>query len=357
MPPTATAERRNNGAAQKQAQTGTSTGSSMPAKDEPVSSVKVSTERVHDVVRSPLKYEKISDRRVSLTPQAAEQFLALETFPGERKRSASHAQFLFDEYKAGRFVWDHVILATAKLRDKTYHVNGQHTCLMRVATDEKGNAVIPESTPIEVRRVDYKVSNEDQLRALYGVFDRNVTRTPSQVLKSLLAGRPGMEDVPDATINALGAGLRLWKWGSLPAGFKRTGPFDIANAVLDNHRELFATVAEFFRAHQASFPQVKRASVGGALFATFDKDPKAAQEFWMGVCEGLNLLSLNDPRRKLRERIQNSLQRVERSVPKRGEHIMSAEDVYRACLQCWNKWRRGEQVEQIRPIGYRVELE
>lgn len=313
--------------------------------------LKVDTESPHDVGRTPIKARKLRDATVDFTQEAARSLLALETFPGERRRSPSHVQYLYDQWRAGRFDWDLVILATAKLGNKVYHINGQHTALMRLN--------MPANAVANVRRIDFEVASEQQLRALYGRFDRNVSRTPGQVLKSLVAGRPETRGLGDATIQMLGAGLRLWLWGDEASRDKmrRIGPFEIASAALEQHKPLFEKVAAFYQRNHQQFPQLKRASVVAALFATFDVAAPRAEEFWGPVCDGLNLEEKDDPRYELRRTLQNSLQRVDRTTPIGRARIIGSEDAYRVCLQAWNKWCRGETVDLLRPTDTRPEVE
>ena len=278
----------------------------------------------------PLKYKVITDHTVQLTHELAYQFLQLPEFKGERQVNERHVQFLVDEWNNGRFIWEHVIIATATLDGVQYHINGQHTCWMRL--------YIPTNATAHVRWIDYTVTNEDALRALYGVFDRNKSRTPGHIVKALLAGTDTTDGIWDSIITKLAAGLKLWLWES-HIDHRRISPNQVADKIKE-YQNLFSLVAMFWQKNEIH-EHLKRAPVFAALFATYDKIPSRAEEFWQPVADGLNINEVTDPRYRLREFLKAS------SLASSGGNktVVNQESMYRVCINCWNKWRDGEAMK------------
>src|SRR3974390_1791789 len=154
---------------------------------------------------TPLDYKVLSDKETNLTKKSAYAYLELETFSGERLVREKHVQFLFDEWAAGRFIWHHVLMASATLNGTTYRINGQHTCWMRVNIPEKAEPV--SST---VRLVEYQVETIEQLRGLYSTFDRNAPRTVGHVSVCMLQDTHAGRELIKSVISQLVPGFRIF---------------------------------------------------------------------------------------------------------------------------------------------------
>lgn len=279
-----------------------------------------------------VKYKILKDEVVQLTHTLCTELLEMATFKGERDVIDSHVQYLYDEWKQGRFIWDHVIIATCTLDGTEYRINGQHTAWARLN--------MPASTTARVRIIRYQVSDEDNLRRLYAVFDRNKGRTAGHIIKSLLAGRSEIEGIFDSFINRLSGGLRFWLFEK-QEDYRRQGPNQMAALIQGEYNHLFQQVGLFWQRNQ-THTHMRRQSVFAALFATFDKAPTKAHEFWQPVYDGLGLDSKNDPRYVLRELLTN----VRVDAVSKGHRALSQEDLYRICISAWNKWRKDERVAQ-----------
>jgi hypothetical protein len=292
---------------------------------------KLAVDPAVDITASdPLRHIVLSDKTVQLTPTEAFAYLDMPAFRGERDVLDSHVQFLLDEAKRGRFIWEHVIIATARIKGEptVYRINGQHTCWMRT--------YLPPSTTAKIRRIDYEVPDQENMRRLYGVFDRNKSRTPGHIVKALLAGTETMDGVWDSSIRSLAAGMKQWLVEK-KEDQKRFGPNELA-AEIDQRPALFQKVGHFVQKNIKQM-HLRKAAVYAAMFATFDKQPARADEFWQPVADGLNLDCNTDPRYKLREFLLTA--RTDRA--NFGRDSVTTEDVYRICINAWNKWRKGEK--------------
>lgn len=304
-------------------------------------SVKMRSERFSE----PFKYKIISDGEINLSLDRAYQFLELATFNGERPVSETHVQFLFDEWTAGRFMWHHILLASAELDGKIYRINGQHTCWMRVS--------IPKTfEPVKCvcRDMVYKVENEQQLRTLYSTFDRGKHRSVGHVSRVLLTDTEAARDLPSHVITKLVAGFKVfWTEDHNKLAEKGLNVNEIVGIISKNYSSLFNVVGHWFRSHYdmggLSGMWLRRAGVLGAMLATFQKSVEAASEFWGPCVEGVGLDTRDDPRFQLREFMMTHSNNNTLSSTKT---VVSTEDTYRVCINAWNKWRRKEKSQFLR---------
>lgn len=291
----------------------------------------------------PVEYKIVSDKRVYLTKNRAEEVLNLEVFPGERDVRENHVQMLYNEAIAGRFMWHHVIIGIAKCGEHTYRVNGQHTCWMRYLLPDEYDGY-----NCSVREIVYEVETLDQVRDLYSTFDRNAPRTTGHIARVLLMDSQATSGVAMGLINRVTAGFRLWKFETDWA--IANNPAEVITMIETQFAALFNTVAKFMYRFSNEINWIRRSSVLAAMFATFEKAPQKAVEFWEPVCSGLGLNESTDPRYHLRK----YLDATSHTTSTKGKTAVSQEEAYRVCVQAWNRWRSGEKVSTLRSTEKRV---
>lgn len=289
----------------------------------------------------PLSYRIVSDEMINLSKAQAFDFLEMETFIGERPVSETHVQFLFDEWAGGRFLWHHVLLASAELEGKVYRINGQHTCWMRVN--------IPDDKPVkaECRKVCYRVDTEEQLRTIYSTFDRNKARTVGHISRVLLTDTSAGRDLPGHIISKVVGGFKVfWSedWKHLSRDGMNTN--EIIGLIQKRYDSLFNVVGHFIKMHYPDHVFVRRAAVIAAMFSTSEKSVAASVEFWTPVCDWINLTEKGDPRYQLRQMLTNH------TVVMTGG--IGTEDMYRMCINAWNKWRKKESIAVLRTTDKRM---
>lgn len=286
----------------------------------------------------PLEYEIESDRKINLTKARAFEFLELETFEGERAVREMQVQYLFDEWASGHFLWHHVLLGVAKLGQKYYRVNGQHTCWMRVNILDKH-----EPVDANVREVVYKVKDTEQLRSLYSAFDRNAPRTSNHVMGVMLLDTAAARGIKPSYLHKLMAGFRLFAYGQAWRHSEFTSPNELVAMVKDKYPAVFNTVGHFFVENYEKMVELRRASVIGACFATFNKAVQRSIDFWTPVVTGLDMSSEQDPRFQLRRFLQ------EHAITHyaRGRKPVNSEEAYRVCINAWNHWSNGKSITKL----------
>lgn len=304
----------------------------MKTKDK----IKVPVQQRTSSFADPLKYKIVSDEQFNLTVEKAFAFLELKTFSGERPVREKHVQFLYDEWFSGRFLWQNIILASARLNQDEFRINGQHTCWMRVN--------IPGDVKAPIRHMIYQVSDQEQLRGLYSAFDRGAPRTYGHVAKVLLLDTEAGNEIPGSYISNLVAGFKIYfspNWKS------KMSATELTSLINKNYAQHFNIVGRFMTIHYSDDIIVRRAPVVAAMFSTFEKNVQKSDEFWAPIFNGIGLDKKSDPRWLLRRYLQqNSLGNAN------GKHI-EQEDMFNVCINAWNHWRDGKELSVLKSVEKR----
>lgn len=298
----------------------------------------------------PLKYKIISDEEINLTKAAAYRYLELDKFAGEREVRERHVQFLFDEWSSNRFLWQNVIIASAKIAGSNteYRINGQHTCWMRVWVPERY-----EPLDCRVRVTVYSVQDQEQLRTLYSVFDRGAPRSASHIGRVILLGTAAADGVQARFLSLLISGFKIfWNPPERSADQARRAPLsmnDWCGIIDNNYSVIFSTVGRWISNHSAdSLPWVRRSAVIAAMFYTFEKNVEASDEFWGRVLDGVNMPTKSDPRWQLRNYLMTHGHSLIGGLEKVGQ-----EDMLRICINLWNHWREGKTLTVVKNVNER----
>lgn len=291
--------------------------------------------KLRQMMAKDLQYEVVSDKKIILTAERAFAFLEMPTFEGERQVSQRHVQYLADQFSTGRFMWEQAVIGTCWLGEQQYRINGQHTCWLRVNITEK---IEPQ-----VKELIYRVKDMANLRGLYCTWDRNKSRSNSHSFKAMAVGSQMADGLWTSTLGKLAAGLIFWKFGDTREARQMT-PEDIAALAMEQYPDLYKSVGMLFQELLDTFKPIGRAAVLAAVFATMESKPDKNRDFWGPVCTGLGLNEKTDPRYALR----NFLQTHGRGT--RGSDLMStsSEDMYKVCINAWNKWRKNKPVQVLK---------
>ena len=172
----------------------------------------------------------------------------------------------------------------------------------------------------------------------------------------LLADTEASKDLWPAMLSTYIAGLRFWLYGEDRKALRRLSPNQLCQFATGEHRTVFRRVGLFMQAGN-NYQQsgIRRQAVVAAMLSTFHKSPRQANEFWQPVCDGLGLTQKSDPRWRLRELLARSVAHASsKRGTKRERVFLSAEDIYRVSLVCWNAWRAGEPMNSTpRPTAKR----
>lgn len=292
--------------------------------------IDTAVERTKD---SRLQVELMDDAPFSLTIESAMGILEFGTFKGERPVDDRHVQELFDEMANGRFRAEHVRIAVAVMGGDTFRINGQHTCWART--------YMPKGYECVVRKLVYRVPNYEELKKLYSFFDPAYSsRTTNHLTRLLLLDTKATEGLSPTVIGHLSSAFKFWFWGDSRAALRRQGHNEVAMQVQKNP-ELFQAVAAFYQPFIKTPHVARRQAVIAAIFECWDKRPTLAMDFWKPVCDGLGLTDKEDARYVLMRWLQSHNLETTQDKTKKST---SAEEMYRICINAWNRWRAGEKI-------------
>lgn len=271
----------------------------------------------------------------------------VEEFLGDRRLRQAHVDYLVKTMQRGTFHPEWVHLIVCDYKGKTWRMNGQHTAWARLE--------MPDDWPCAVMLQEYIAKSEQDMRILYSSIDRSAARTKANVIHSYLKGTNGFADIPAWIMKVLTPGFSVWQWQKTNQRRQHDGD-DIAYLLQTDFYELAMRVGGFLkRMGNKECGHVKRAPVVGAMFATFQKAPRIAHDFWAPVILGTGIDSTSDPRMKLR----NSLQAVSMSSGSRtGKRYVSQEAMFRMCIFAWNAFREDKPMQLLKTsdVGNRPKL-
>lgn len=259
-----------------------------------------------------------------VTPKEAEQFIAINNFPGQRRYDPLRGRGYADNMESGNHRRIEIAVAKVKETGIDYLMNGQHNCHAVVIHGKPHPAVISYFTCDTM---------EDAWR-LFATFDVHAGRTEQQFMLS----RRGMfsderlHALPMRLLTACGSALYSLGAGTDP---QFSAPKSRAKTAKADQVEQFAEDVLFVAPYSEQRHMMAVGAVT-AIIATRRKNEKAAREFWDKVATG-EMLSLSDPRRKLRDALLESRFLNEVSG---GSGRQRA--VYCGCIAWWNSWRGGD---------------
>lgn len=285
--------------------------------------------------------ELVKTRKVDFTHEEAEKLLNYEEFAGDRPLKNAHVDYLVQSMQRGTFHPEWVNLVVCKLDGKTYRMNGQHTAWARLELGKNWECM--------VTMLEYKAETMDDMRILYASIDRSSPRSRANVITSYLAGTDEFEGVKATTMRVVPQGFAQWFWKTKTERRLHDGD-DVAVLLKTDHYDLARKVCSFLDAHSARDQRhILRAPVVAAMFATFNKAPQVALEFWGPVAAGIGIEKLGDPRLKLRNELQRS------AVDNGGGALsdkkrVSQEYMFRQCLGAWNAFREGRPLQILKAV-------
>ena len=284
----------------------------------------------------PPHMQVVTDKTVKFDLEKAWEYGDLPIFKGERNIVVEHVQRLYDIMRRKSFNWRLIILSSAFYKGSRYKINGQHTSAAFIAlTGPEIEALCPDVT---VREIVYDAKSEDDLTAIYSMYDVGLPRRDSHLTKLQLMNKPSVEGVNISNIGTLTSGLKFWLFEKKTER-GRYGPAE-TTALVNQHQLAFKAVGALVQSNADSAKMIKRMAVIAAMFATYSKVPTLAKGFWQPVADGIDLGAKEDPRYKLRALLQEV---VVNAAGRSNQRAVSAEELYRMCILAWSKWRNDEE--------------
>jgi hypothetical protein len=217
-------------------------------------------------------------------------------------------------------------IAVAKVKETgvDYLMNGQHNC----------NAILIRGKPFKATISYYVCDTMEDAWRLFATFDVHSNRTEQQFMHARrgIFEDERLHDVPLRVLQCCGTALYALGAGTDPqfnvrATFSKTEKADL----VDKYADDVVFVAQY-KDHRHMI------AVGcvAAIIATSRRNRKAAIEFWEKVGTG-EMLSLTDPRRKLRDGLLDL-----RFLGEIRGGYQRQKAMFALCVSWWNSWRTDE---------------
>ena len=275
-----------------------------------------------------MEFRLINSEVRDLTPELAKEFKELTPSPTERELNPARIKHLQD--KAWRrlvtFHW-----STAKLGSKRLRMNGQHSSNMLCELNGK----FPEG--LKVHLDEYEVSDEESLAILFQQFDdRKSGRSAGDTAGAYQMLYEPLREVPRVAAKLGVDGVSWFRRNvegvAVPSGdevyslFRETG----LHAFIRWIGELFSIKT----------PELKRAQIVSAMYATFNANATEAQSFWTQVARGGVEYEDNAPATVLDAWLK--------SMKEEPAKDLKPAHYYQACIYGWNAFRESKSLKDIK---------
>ncbi len=260
---------------------------------------------------------------------AAKTHQSLPHGPTERTLETKRLNELLTRIRGGwmlPFLW-----ATVTYRGVKYRMNGQHSS--QAITD--AGALLPPEVVIHLDH--YEAPDAESMGVLFRQFDARISSRSKQDVSGAYQGL--VDEV--ASCNRANAKLAVegigWYERAIE-GLPVASGDDLYDKFLAAKYHGFIRWAD--KIISLKTPELKRAPILGAMYATFITSESGAQEFWAHAAKG-DLTDDSDPRAVLSaELVRIKEARDHANAPKPA-------DFYAKCIKAWNAFRGGEKIRSL----------
>jgi hypothetical protein len=254
--------------------------------------------------------------------------------PTERAEKEGRIQHLREKMEAGvlvPFIW-----ATAQVAgsDTVFRMNGYHSSTMLSGLNGK----FPEGLIVHLDR--YEVDDEASLGSLFRQFDdRASSRSPLDVSHAYQGLHPAVRDLPPKEARIA---LEGCQWHDNRINGVRLPKGDDAFEWFD--REAYHPFLRWVTTSVLSIktPELKKKEVLAAMYATYVKNPEAAQTFWSDVARGGDEFNETAPATVLDAWLKAAIEE------RRLRESLDPADFYQACIYAWNAYRAGQPITKLK---------
>jgi hypothetical protein len=259
-------------------------------------------------------WAEISDEKITVTPEEAEEFLKLN-YAWQRPVSQKHLKELTQAILRGALV--RPAIALARLDDCWFLVDGQHTC----------HAIILAKRSLTLRLYRYAVTTVQELAELYAEFDTvEKGRSLMDIARPMAASRLGEKVWQDVVTKVLVGGAVLYEQA-------QAKPRDIKARAFTRYVDEGRFLSELF-ARDAETRHLQRSSFGAFVITVMQQEDipqHAIAKFCDDVAAG------NGPGSAafmLRDYLKET--KVETAFERRKLWVM--------CIKAWNSFRSGTRL-------------
>ena len=273
---------------------------------------------------------KGNPKTVRISQKLAEQYANAEPCPDDRPLSEMRMRVYEKLMKEGSFRPMTWALAFCKEIGTTYRVNGKHTATLAARLDP-----LPE---LYATLEFYECEDLRDVARLYSTFDSKMqSRTVTDINHSFASCVPQLAAVESRTINLTPPAVA---YARLQDRYRDLQPQERAEALLD-HWDFAVWASELVGRNNTTHGHMKRMPVYAAMFATRQKHPKLAEDFWLAVRDESGPKPDLPDRKLARFLITHGM--LLRDKDRRHRFIVSEREFFVKSLHAWNAWRRASR--------------
>lgn len=277
-----------------------------------------------------VKSETLTLRREKAI-QAARDHLALPESPTERELDPKRVRHLTDRIAGG--VWLPCQWATVLFNGIKYRMNGQHSSHAMVDAGDK----LPEEVAIHLDH--YEADDSQAMAILFRQFDARFSGRSKQDVAGAYQGLiPELQSVP-RTKAKLGMEGVAWYERAIE-GLPVPGGDELYQLFfLPKYHPFLRWLDKILT---IKTPELRRAPIIGAMYATFITSESGAQEFWTHAAKQ-DLADDMDPRAVLSAELV-----AIKEDPSSSDAKLTPADFYGKCIKAWNAYRAGEKIRSLK---------
>lgn len=266
-----------------------------------------------------------------LTPELAKKHMDMEPSPTERRIDRARIKYLKEKASAGQLVtfnW-----AQAKIGEKLVRMNGQHSSIM--LNDLNGQ--FPEG--LHVHLDTYEVDANTDLALLFRQFDaRKSSRTASDVSGAYQGLYDDLAEVSLTHAKLAVEGIAFWE-RYIFGDRTHVGDEQYTIFNLQKHHPFIRWIGELY---SVKTPEMQRAPIVAALYATYGANETAAKTFWGQVARGGVEYEDGAPSTVLDTWLKAAEEKTSRARPPKPAEF------YQGCLYAWNAYREEREIKDIK---------
>jgi len=279
-------------------------------------------------------YELVGTPKTEKVTQAlAVRFRDMDPVPHDRPLNPKRIEAYKKMLSAGLFRPVQWATVHCNETQATYRVNGKHTSNLFAEYDE-----LPQTIHATIEH--YHCDDLDDVARLYATFDsRTQVRTTNDINRAFAAVDEDLAEVPTKIINLSVTAVAYVQHGDY---YTKQSAADRAECLLEKDCKLFVEwLHDILQANNDDTKHLWRSPVVAAMYATWQKSRKGANEFWLAVRDGTGSTPKTPDRvlnKFLLSRTVNNGQ--QRAARKSSSTLCPPREMFVKCLHAWNAWRR-----------------
>ncbi len=282
---------------------------------------------------SVMGYELVGTPRTERVTQAlATKFRDMDPVPHDRPLNPKRVEAYRKMLAAGLFRPVQWATVHCNETQATYRVNGKHTSNLFAEYEE-----LPQAVHATIEH--YHCDDLDDVARLYATFDsRTQVRTTNDINRAFAAIDPELSEIPTKIINLCVTAISYCKHGD---GYARVPAAERAECLLDEANKGFVGWLHGLLGNSSNREATRllwRSPVVSAMYASYQKSRRDANEFWLAVRDGTGETPRAPDRVLNRFLLSKSIKGSAGSA--RSSQLVGQREMFVKCLHAWNAWRR-----------------